>query len=267
MTCTLSPVNVVLTMPGLAPVATPPSGGGLAAGNGNQITEQGQNPIVALALEPLPAFCAVAQGIGGIRLADITQPADRDTFLGVVVNSTVGGQAAQYVWGGPVVNTLVGIGGWNFLVNQPVYVAADSTLTQTQPVSGWSDPVGFAIASNAILLWPAKGQVSGASLLGPTVQVVSFASVINVDTRVADVFDLTLTGDATLNLQNGQDGRIITLRIKQDGVGLHDLTVPINIGGLFVPPLSTPMDETHYQFQYNGALDRFVCVSSVAIPL
>lgn len=48
---------------------------------------------------------------------------------------------------------------------------------------------------------------------------VGYAAAVTLDCDSADVFDVTLTGNTTISLSGGVDGRLVVLRITQGGAG------------------------------------------------
>jgi hypothetical protein len=58
-----------------------------------------------------------------------------------------------------------------------------------------------------------------------TVQIIPYASVITLDCSIADTFDITMTGDARLDLINGSNSQKILVRLKQDGIGGRVITM------------------------------------------
>ena len=231
-------------------------------GNGIAAIHQGQNPFPAVALAPLAAFCAVVFGVGGVKLADVGVPANRDVVVGIVTNSPLVGQLATVAWGGPVVNTLLGTGGWNFVLNQPVYIGADGVITQTAPTVGWVKEIGIAIASNTIML--NLVEAAGSSTPGvPLVSVVPTSANLVLDHDAADVFDVTLADPTTLDFTGGIDGRSVTLRIKQDSIGGNSLTLA---SGHFVGTITVPGTANAYvqaTVGFDGATGKYVITNVV----
>lgn len=281
------PLNVAISTPtmnsGLTGGSTQPGGCGapapapapqvpssclcpLTPGNGIGAIQQGQNPLPIVALVPLPAFVAVVMGIGGVTVADVQVPAHRDVVLGISLVSVAAGQVGSVLWGGPVVNNINGTGGWNFVTNQPVYIGANGVITQVPPVTGWVQPIGFAISMNAIQLFPARAVPPSASLNAPIVSQVTFAANVVLDFDEADVFDLTLTNDAVLSFTGGIDGREITLRVTQGTVGGHLLTGDTNVHGMPSPSNTLMGSKDVYKFQFDGASGQYICVSYINIP-
>jgi hypothetical protein len=84
-----------------------------------------------------------------------------------------------------------------------------------------------------------------------TVNLTSYAGIPIV------ILDLTLTGDVTFNLTNGEDGQMIKLRIRQDGSGGHVFTAGANLrfsDDIASIVLSTAADALDYLlFMWNGA--------------
>jgi hypothetical protein len=69
----------------------------------------------------------------------------------------------------------------------------------------------------------------------PIVESIAFSSTIETDARAANIFNVTLTGNATLaNPTNPVDGKTLRWRILQDGVGGRAVT----LGNKFVIPSS-----------------------------
>lgn len=58
----------------------------------------------------------------------------------------------------------------------------------------------------------------------PRRQSVTFATTMSLDCSLFDVFDITLTGNATINFTNGADGQAVKVRLKQDGTGSRIVT-------------------------------------------
>lgn len=279
------PLNVAISTPvlnasgGYSPQAgCPPApgsntGGGtgtnpcdclLAPGNGIGPLYNGQNPVPVAALAPLPAYVAVVMGVGGVTTADVTNPAHRDVVWGVNTAPVLAGQMASVVWGGPVVNNINGTGGWNWVVNQPVYVVAGGALSQTPPATGWVDPVGFALSMNTLHLFPARTIPLSVSLGAPVVAVLPYAASVVVPFGGAGVFDLVLTGNVVLGFSGGVDGRIVTLRIAQGTGGAHAVTLDTNVvptsAYVPVPPGATGV--ARYSVQYDGATGKYVVLSA-----
>jgi hypothetical protein len=70
---------------------------------------------------------------------------------------------------------------------------------------------------------------------GPTVVALTYAATLNTDASSGDIFDVTLTGNATLaNPTNPVDGKTLRWRIRQDGTGSRAVT----LGNKFVIPSS-----------------------------
>jgi hypothetical protein len=78
-------------------------------------------------------------------------------------------------------------------------------------------------------------KVSAAILSNRHVVQLTYASTLNTDASSGDIFDVTLTGSATLaNPTNAVDGKTIRWRIRQDGTGNRAVT----LGNKFVIPSS-----------------------------
>lgn len=286
------PLNVAISVPpmntGLIPNGFPGTGGNVLGGGGNCIPPsslppapccplapgngigqifQGQNPVSVVALAPLPAFVMVVMGTGGVVLADITNPAHRDVVWGINIASVNSGQLASIVWAGPVVNNINGTGGWNWVVNEPVYVAANGVLSQTPPATGWVLAIGFALSMNTLNLFPSRASASTAANNAPRVSVLPFSANVNLDFSAAEVFDLTLTGSTVLSMNGGIDGRTIVLRVSQDATGnrVMNLDTDIITGSGYTPVPASGGSRARYTFQYDGATASYVCTGSVTL--
>jgi hypothetical protein len=96
--------------------------------------------------------------------------------------------------------------------------------------------------NNGKLKLPTGGDIvdsNGTSILGgsgsTTVVDLSYSSTINTDSSSGDIFDITLTGDATLaNPTNPINGKTLRWRITQDGTGNWVVT----LGNKFNAPSS-----------------------------
>lgn len=70
---------------------------------------------------------------------------------------------------------------------------------------------------------------------GPVTAALPYAATLNTDASTGDIFDVTLTGNATLaNPTNPVDGKTIRWRIRQDATGGRTVT----LGNKFVIPSS-----------------------------
>lgn len=254
--------SVVATGPGCPTCKSQP-------GNGIAPIFNGQNPIPMVASAPIAAFLAVRQGIGGMSVIDIDNIDDRDLILGISLAACAGGQVGCVAWAGPVVNTINGTGGWNFVVNEPVYIGLGGVITQTPPTTaeGWALPIGFALSSNSIYLFATRQLAGGGGTPTPTapvVRVIPWASTLDIDSQSADVFDLTLSGATDFRWTNGVDGRLVTLRITSDSYydELNFFGNNVQQGDAFLSPYYGDGSKGIYTFMYNEADNDFVVVSS-----
>lgn len=79
------------------------------------------------------------------------------------------------------------------------------------------------------------GSAGGSGSSGPTVVALAYAATLNTDASTGDIFDVTLTGNATLaNPTNPVNGKTLRWRIKQDGTGSRTVT----LGNKFAIPSS-----------------------------
>jgi hypothetical protein len=75
----------------------------------------------------------------------------------------------------------------------------------------------------------------GGGSASTTVVPLAYAATISTDASAGDIFDVTLTGNATLgNPTNPVDGKTLRWRIRQDGTGNRAVT----LGDKFVIPSS-----------------------------
>lgn len=104
-------------------------------------------------------------------------------------------------------------------------------------------PAGTANANAVVPATNAAGTTTEKVTLGairdlarnPHVVSLTYAATLNTDASAGDIFDVTLTGNATLaNPTNPVDGKTIRWRILQDGTGGRTVT----LGNKFVIPSS-----------------------------
>jgi hypothetical protein len=73
------------------------------------------------------------------------------------------------------------------------------------------------------------GQIQSSAGSGsgsPQVVSLTYASTLNTDASAGDIFDVTLTGNATLaNPTNPVDGKTLRWRVRQDGTGSRAVTL------------------------------------------
>lgn len=79
--------------------------------------------------------------------ADSTNLAHANKVLGMTTGAAALGDTASILSGGEVSEP-----SWNWFLNQPLYVGASGLLTQTPPVAGFSQIVGFPIATNKVFV-------------------------------------------------------------------------------------------------------------------
>jgi hypothetical protein len=87
---------------------------------------------------------------------------------------------------------------------------------------------------------PVTKKVSASVLRNPHVVTITYAATLNTDAAAGDIFDVTLTGNATLaNPTNPVSGKTLRWRIRQDATGSRTVT----LGNKFVIPTSasTPL--------------------------
>lgn len=111
-----------------------------------------------------------------------------------------------------------------------------SSLAGEVPPAGALRPAELAIntADGKLFIGSVAGvhEVGGGGG-GPTVVALAYAETLDTDAEAGDIFDVTLTGNATLaNPTNSTDGKTIRWRIRQDGTGSRAVT----LGDEFVIP-------------------------------
>jgi len=89
----------------------------------------------------------------------------------------------------------------------------------------------------------------------------AFSASLTLDTRTAQIFNVTLTGTLTLDLSNGLDGQLVIVRLIQDATGNRTVAFGTSIRvseDLPNPTLSTAVAKTDYLgFRYNSAATKF----------
>lgn len=63
-----------------------------------------------------------------------------------------------------------------------------------------------------------------APFANPRVQAVTYASTVTLDFSAHDVFEITLTGNITIDFTGGTDGQRAQVRLTQDGTGSRTVT-------------------------------------------
>jgi len=110
------------------------------------------------------------------------------------------------------------------------------TITQL-PAATSAEAAAVVPADNAAGTTTEKVTIGQIAALAKTSTVVAltYASTLNTDASAGEVFDVTLTGAATLaNPSNPVDGQTLRWRIRQDGTGSRAVT----LGNKFVIPSS-----------------------------
>ena len=110
--------------------------------------------------------------------------------------------------------------------------AGSAGVTGVTGATGLSGVTGATGATGVTGVTGATGP-AGSPL--PTVVALTYAATLNTDASAGDIFDVTLTGNATLaNPTNPVDGKTLRWRIKQDATGSRAVT----LGDKFVIPTS-----------------------------
>lgn len=106
-------------------------------------------------------------------------------------------------------------------------------------------------------------KVNGGALATRT--AVTYAATLTLDCSTADTFDITLTGNATLNFSNARDGQRIEVRLIQDATGSRTVTwgTMCSFGSQFSSiTLSTAANKTDYiGLVYSAAAGKYHVVS------
>jgi hypothetical protein len=119
------------------------------------------------------------------------------------------------------------------LINLANYNASGHTLPSAQSAIIYNSEGNLdLVGGEGTRLWASSTLVVAVNSLGtafnkavtfnPT--AVSYAATINVDLSSGSVFDVTLTGNATINFTNLSNGMIGYFRVKQDGTGGRTVT-------------------------------------------
>jgi hypothetical protein len=101
-----------------------------------------------------------------------------------------------------------------------------------------------------------------AGVLGkPRVQSVTYASTVTLDCSLYDTFEITLTGNITINFSNGTDGQRVQVVAVQDGTGSRVITWGTGVAfgsDISSATASTGANKTDYfGLQYNGAATKY----------
>ena len=87
----------------------------------------------------------------------------------------------------------------------------------TAGAAGTNAPIAYVDLPNGV---PGK----------PRVSTVAYSSSVTLDCSTADVFELTLTGNITIDFSNGVNGQKVEVRLIQDGTGSRTVTWSGNVG-------------------------------------
>jgi len=112
------------------------------------------------------------------------------------------------------------------------------------------------------------GGFSGGGGSAPTELVVTYSASITINAAVADVFEIVLTGNPTLNAPtNPAAAKKIIIRLVQDGTGGRTVTwnAAFRFGvSLPSPILSvTALLHDYIAFVYNGVDSKWDCIGQV----
>lgn len=222
------------------------------------------------------SYHAVVAPISGSVLGDVISSA---TF-----NNT--GTAGKWVWGwfdSPVVLSpgttyAIGFGRTDGLGTDALEIhwpssIYDSTVPMVQE-QGWrmadaSPANGESVSLVATCtvpfryIWSAPGVPSVTPK--PYVQTVTYGATMTPNLGDGDMIDITLAGNPTINLAGGEDGQVMTLRLRQDATGGRTVTwgsmcrfssdVP-------EPTLSTSASALDYiAFRYNQTDGKYDCMA------
>lgn len=114
----------------------------------NRAAEAGGSTVkVFPAGENLGAQRLVTLRNGELFYADPTEPSDLGLVVGMTVASTTIGQDAQVQYLGDMVEL-----SWSWTVGAPVYFDSSGVPTQIQPLSGFSQIIGFASTATKIYI-------------------------------------------------------------------------------------------------------------------
>jgi hypothetical protein len=144
------------------------------------------------------------------------------------------------------------------------------TITQL-PAASSAATAAVVAADNAAGTTTEKvtlGQIASLAKT-PTVVALTYASTLNTDAAAGDIFDVTLTGAATLaNPTNPVDGKTLRWRIRQDGTGSRAVTLDnkFNIPSSATSPLpfSTAANKTDVlAATYHAVRDKWDIIAFV----
>jgi hypothetical protein len=197
---------------------------------------------------PLSLFGVTGVSVDRIRITAAGSGATFGFYLDEIslqggVNQTSSGSAAM-TWRGV----------WNSSV---AYVKND--------VVQYGNATWVALQATTNVL-PVEGDSwSAVSKYIPLTRSVSYAASLMLDAGASDFYDVTLTGPLLLTFNNGVDGKVVRLRVRQDGVGNRVLTLGAGIrngGDLPGLLLSTGANKLDYlAFQYSLADAKYDLIS------
>ena len=183
---------------------------------GNGIQGVNNNILTVNALESMPAYSTVVMGIGGVKAADKTNPDHKDVLVGITMQESRAGQPTVVLCFGVLFsNPVVGSAGWNFAINQPVYLSNTGAISQSLNGVGFVKRVGFALSASVILARVAEVVETSTSAAPDSIQDVA----------------VNTPGSYTVSPQNGGTYRI--------GAVTTDLALSINTDRLPQNKIST----------------------------
>jgi hypothetical protein len=97
----------------------------------------------------------------------------------------------------------------------------------------------------------------------PTGKVtVTFSSAITIDAALGNVFDITATGNFTLDITNMRDGQTILIRVRQDATGsrVWTLNSKFRLPGSSTSPLllsTAASAKDHFVVTYDQTDNKF----------
>ena len=160
-----------------------------------------------------------------------------------------------------------------------VALAAPAEFTVTgSPITG-SGTLSFSKANqsaNLIYAGPGSGAAAAPAFRAlayadlpngvpgkPRVQAVTYAASVTLDCSQYDVFEITLTGNITVNLSGGTDGQKIQVVLAQDATGSRTVTWGTAVGfgsditSTAATATATASKTDYFGLQYNGAATKY----------
>ena len=235
------------------PCAVDPCG---VPGNGLGSFASGANPFPAIAVSALQPYRAVKIINGGFAYASNDSPTDFSIEIGIIGAGANSGIQAFCTWGGPLTNSITGMGGWNWTLGTPIFLGTNGQLTQSAPAGadGFTRVVGFPLSANTMFVFPPSDKTA----VNPTALSV-VGSVVTAYAASSTWAKGALLADVTLAVVGGSlEGQRMSIAFS--AIVTHTVTLPVGSFalGTFISPISVMAGtEVIVDLRYNATTSKW----------